>query len=305
MKRAIVTGANGFIGKHLVNYLLEQNVEVWAFVRKKKEENIEGKLHYVECSLDDYKTFSLDIPGGVDAFFHLAWAGGMINEALEDITIQSQNIEYSGDAVLLAKRIGCKRFLLMSSMCAFESITCVIEGKNNIRPHQIYGAAKCTAEMVCKSLAEKFNIKMNVCYVRCVYGEGDKTRRIYNLLLHNLLQGKGIPLVKGEYLEDWIYVKECVKGIYVIAEKGISGKSYYLGHRKLRPFKEWVTEARDIINPGVELHFGEYGADPDLGYKWMNLDSLYRDTGFEAKEDFREAIRNTAEWVETLDWANN
>lgn len=63
MKRAIVTGANGFIGKHLVNYLLEQNVEVWAFVRKKKEQDIQGKLYYVECPLEKYKEYSDEIPG--------------------------------------------------------------------------------------------------------------------------------------------------------------------------------------------------------------------------------------------------
>lgn len=71
MKKAIVTGANGFIGKHLVNYLLEQNVEVWALVRKKVDNDIEGKLHYVECPMNKYRELSIDA-GGVDTCFHLA-----------------------------------------------------------------------------------------------------------------------------------------------------------------------------------------------------------------------------------------
>lgn len=302
MKKAIVTGAGGFIGNHLVKYLLEQNIEVWAFVRKKKEPDIEGKLHYVECSMGEYTNFSLNISNGVDYFFHLAWEGGIDGPAFDNFALQAKNIIYSGNAVLLADRIGCKKFILMGSMCTLEALDSIIHEKTNIRAHQVYGGAKCAVEMTCKYLAEKHGIDITICYPRCVYGEGDRTKRIYNLLLHNLMEGKNISLVKGEYLEDWIYVKECARGIYAVAEKGIPGKSYYIGHRKLKPFKEYVTEARDIVNPNVELHFGAYGTDPEVDYSLVDLDALYRDTGFEAKEDFREAILNTAEWVKTLDW---
>lgn len=47
-----------------MNYLMEQGVEVWAFVREKLEQDIEGKLHYVECPMDKYREFSIKIGGG-------------------------------------------------------------------------------------------------------------------------------------------------------------------------------------------------------------------------------------------------
>lgn len=302
MKRAVVTGANGFIGKHLVEYLLKQNVEVWAFVRQKVEQDIEGKLHYVECSMGEYRFRILDYIPSVDYFFHLAWEGGIDTQSFVNYAVQFKNVAYSGDALLLAKKIGCKKFLLISSMCAIEAITCFVQGEMDSRAHQIYGSAKCAAEMLCKNLAEKNKIEINVCYVPSVYGEGNQSKFIFNLLVHNLMTGKETSLVIGNYLADWIYVKESVKGLYAVAEKGVSGKSYYLGHRKLKPFKEWVIETRNIINPQGVLNFGAYGADPERDYSLVDLDALYRDTGFEAKEDFRETILNTAEWVKTLDW---
>lgn len=302
MKRAIVTGANGFIGKHLVNYLLEQNVEVWAFVRKKKEQDIEGKLHYVECSMDEYSSFSLAIPGGVDTFFHLAWAGGTDGRGFEDFTLQSKNIEYCGEALLLAQRMGGEKFVLISSTCAFEAISGIASETGKFKKNQVYGSIKCAAEITCKFLSEKYGIQVNVCYLPHIYGEGNYSIMISNTLIYNLLNKRVSSLVVGDYLEDWLYVKECAKGLYAVAEKGISGKSYYLGHRKLKPFKEWVIATRDIINPQGLLNFGAYGADPERNYGMVDFDALYRDTGFEAKEDFREAILNTAEWVKTLDW---
>lgn len=302
MKRAIVTGANGFIGKHLVKYLLEQNVEVWAFVRKKVEQDLEGKLHYLECSMEEYKNFSFVFPKDVDCFFHLAWNGGVDTKSFEDFNLQFNNVGYSGEAILLAKRIGCKKFILVSSMCAIEAVTCFIHKKADGRANQIYGSAKCAAEMLCKSLAEKHGINMNVCYLPSIFGEGNKSKFIFNILLRNLLEGKDTSLVKGEYLADWLYVKECIKGIYAVAEKGLSRKSYFVGHRELKTFKEWAIETRDIINPKAILHFGSYGDDPERDYSLVDLDALYHDTGFEIIDDYQEAVLNTARWLKTLDW---
>lgn len=237
----------------------------------------------------------------MDAFFHLAWEGAD-PRTYNDYALQSKNIVYCGDAVMLAKKVGCKKIIITSTIRSLEALNCVIKDGQNIRAHHLYGGIKFATEIACRILAKQHEIEMNTIYMAAAYGEGDKTRRIYNVLVHNLINGKDSSLVVGEYLDDWIYVKECVKGFFAVAEKGISGKSYYLGHRKLKPFKEWVTEARDIINPSVELHFGSYGADPEVDYSLVDLDALYRDTGFQAKEDFREAILNTAEWVKTLDW---
>ncbi len=301
MKKAIVTGANGFVGGNLVDYLVEQGVEVYAIVRKKIKEDIEGKLHYIECDLKDVLSLDELLPQDIDCFFHLAWEGTYTN-TYSDYALQAKNIVYCGDAVMLAKKIGCKKFIMTSTIAALEAMTCVVNGDAKFRYHHLYGGVKCAAEIACKTLAMQHGIEMNTVYLASIYGEGDKSKRIYNILVHNLSEGKESSFVVGEYLADWLYVKECVKGYFAVAEKGISGKSYYLGHRKLKPFKEWVTEARDIINPNVALYFGAYGADPEVDYSLVDLDALYRDTGFEAKEDFREAILNTAEWAKTLDW---
>lgn len=232
----------------------------------------------------------------------MAWEGAVHWNTFDDFGSQAKNIERSADALILAKKMNSKNFVFVSSVCVFEAFTSVKNGEFKYRAQHVYGSAKFAAETICKSLAQKYQISVNACWLPHIFGEGNKNHLISNLLIFNLLKGKHTPLVAGEYLTDWLYVKECVKGIYATAEKGKPMKSYYVGHRKLKPFKEWVKEARDIINPNVELHFGAYGADPEVDYSLVDLDALYRDTGFEAKEDFREAILNTAEWVKSLEW---
>lgn len=79
MKKVIVTGASGFIGKALVKRLLKDNVEVWAIVRdRKKLDNIEitPKLKIIESELKEYKNLEGKInEKNFDIFIHLAWDG--------------------------------------------------------------------------------------------------------------------------------------------------------------------------------------------------------------------------------------
>ena len=74
-------------------------------------------------------------------------------------------------------------------------------------------------------------------------------------------------------------------------------KEYYVGHRKLRTFKEWMIMIKDCIAPDVNLRFGEYLDNQQIDYSMVDLDALYLDTGFECKADFENTMKKTAKWV--------
>jgi nucleoside-diphosphate-sugar epimerase len=79
-------------------------------------------------------------------------------------------------------------------------------------------------------------------------------------------------------------------------------RQYYIGHRNIRTFREVVEEMRDAINPQAELRFGEYQDSLNMDYSYTDLDALYNDTGFECKADFKETIREQAEWLKSIDF---
>ena len=62
-------------------------------------------------------------------------------------------------------------------------------------------------------------------------------------------------------------------------------------------FRNIISKIRDIIASDIELGFGEYPDAPSVDYSLIDLDALYRDTGFECKADFKESILKTAEWI--------
>ena len=129
------------------------------------------------------------------------------------------------------------------------------------------------------------------------YGERNHAKNLPNIVIQNLLQNVACKLITGKNLYDLVYINDVANAFFHIGESGKNMKSYYIGHRRLRTFRELITEIRDILAPNVELRFGEYPDNLDMDYSLVDLDALYRDTGFECKADFRESILKTAEWI--------
>lgn len=76
MKKAILTGATGFVGKWLIKILLEADVDVTVIVRDKNklDMNFVDKIHIYECEYYNYDTLEISA-SKYDVFYHLAWDG--------------------------------------------------------------------------------------------------------------------------------------------------------------------------------------------------------------------------------------
>ena len=130
-----------------------------------------------------------------------------------------------------------------------------------------------------------------------VYGENNKSKQLVNVVLSALNNKTPPKLVEGNNLYDLVYIGDIADALIAIGRKGHSGKEYYIGHRELKTFREWMIEMRDVIAPEVELKFGEYIDNQKIDYSMIDLDLLYRDTGFECHADFAEKIKESAEWL--------
>jgi len=103
--------------------------------------------------------------------------------------------------------------------------------------------------------------------------------------------------VEGNNLYDLVYIQDIAEALFAIGEKGHDQKEYYVGHRKLKTFREWMIEIRDVIAPDVALKFGEYQDLQQIDYSQIDLDALYRDTGWECRYELKDRIAAAAQWV--------
>lgn len=302
MKSAIVTGANGFIGKWLVRRLLENRIIVYAVVRNKDSMNdIDNPLlKVVEADFDTYdEVLPREVLNGADVFYQLSWIGAS-GAVLTDYHIQSKNIELCCSVLETAHKIGCKKFIFAGTINELELMQ-FFDGKSRKvetpRKSCIYGISKFAADFMLRTLAGNLGICYNTAIIGSCFGPGDKSRRIHNNTLISLLKGETPKLISGDTLHDWIYVEDVAEMFVAIGENSIPQKVYYMGHQELRRLDDIVSDVRDVVAPDVELRFGDFNTPFFIDYSYVDMDGVYEDTGYVCSSDFKECVKKTAEWV--------
>lgn len=300
MKKVIVTGADGFIGSALVKSLLSNGYQVYAVAKDKDHDFglIDPGIEMIPCSFSEYHSLSALVDGPIDCFIHLAW-GGLAGIESQDAVLQSENIRASAVSLEQAHLLGAKRFIFAGSSYQYRMEPVLKNGKVVFKKKNLYGKSKEAATLLLASAALKYNMDFNSILFTNVFGVGDRSSRSTNTLILQLLHGEPVRLIPGEHKHDWTYVDDAVSGIISVMENGKDGISYYIGDRQLRTFKEIMLDVRNIVSPDADLEFGYYPDDGYIDYSEIDLNALYRDTGFECKADFVDSIRKTAAWLKS------
>ena len=304
MKKAIVTGAGGFIGGALTKHLLKKGITVYGVdVNKNKLKPLinNEKFIPVEADFSKYGRLHELINDDIDVFYHFAWQG-VYGAAFRDYALQLNNARYACDALIQAVMINCKKFVFAGTMNEYEMDNYIKADYFEPRYTYIYSAVKQVSEAICKTLAYNNNIEFCAGRIAMAYGENNRSMMLPNVVMKNLMANTPCKLVEGNDLYDMIYIDDIVGAFEAIGEHGKNMKSYYVGHRDLRTMREMIEEMAKTLNPKCELQFGAYPDVPSgVDYNSIDLDALYNDTGFECKADFKESIVKTADWLRRED----
>ncbi len=306
MKKVIVTGAGGFIGSALVKKLLNNGITVYGVdISAENMDKINCSVNFIPVVADFSKYEKLHNminDSNIDVFYHFAWQGGFASDILKDYKIQLNNAGAACEAVNQAIKKGCKKFVFAGTCNEYELIPYL--KTSNIKPRYtcVYSSAKMAAELIGKTYS--YNNKMAFCggLIAMPYGENNRAKNLPNIVISQLSKNISPKLIEGNTLYDLVYIDDVVGAFISIGENGHDMKSYYIGHRKLRTFKDIITEIGTVVNPNINLQFGAFKDAASIDYSLIDLDALYNDTGFECKADFKESILKTAEWVKTLNW---
>lgn len=300
MKKAIVTGANGFVGTHLCRELVSQGVRVIAVIKKGTYEDdiraIDG-LEVIYCDLNRISSLEerIGICSGIDVFYHLAWQG-TAGDMRGDYKAQLNNAEWACDAMCVAHKMGIPRFVFASSIMEYE-VAKLMESDMVPPPGTIYSSAKVAANYMLKALAGKLGVTYLRALISNIYGVGEVSPRLVNTSIRKMLKGEHCAFSAGDQLYDFIYVTDATRALRMIGESGRANRTYYIGSEP-KPLKEYLMELRDRVDPSIEIGLGELAFQGvTLDYTEFDIHALAEDTGFEPQISFAEGIDMTMEWI--------
>lgn len=294
MNKAIITGATGMIGVALINLLLKEDYEIIAIVRpnSKKLINIpkNDKISIIECDLSNLKSLFGKFTG-CDLFFHFGWIGTTGNSR-DNTYLQMKNIEYTLDAVHLAKNSGCHTFVGAGSQAEYGLTDEKLSPSTPTNPITGYGIAKYSAGKLSKLLAAQLGLKYCWGRVLSVYGPGDNNSMIMSCI-KSIFNNEPFNTTNGDQLWDYLYCDDCADAFLKIAKKGIDGKVYTIGSGMVKPLKKYIQTIRDLINPNFKIGFGEIDYYPNqVMYLCADISELTKDTEFKPKTNFEKGIQN-------------
>ncbi len=299
IRRAVITGATGVIGRALIARLLAERVEILLLLRRSpRAENLPRHplICRVECPLEALSHFESE--GGYDAFFHLGWAG-TFGAARADHVLQARNVRYAKDAAALAVRLGCRVFVGVGSQAEYGRVPWGVrlDGALHPRPETAYGAAKLAACEATREVCAAAGVRHVWARVLSVYGPHDAPHTLVTSAIAAFSRGEGGAFTKGEQMWDYLYAADAARALSCMARWGRDGAVYPVGSGEARPLREYILSVRDAVDPKIIPRLGviPYPAG-QVTYLCADLTELRADTGFSPTVPFAKGIRQTVAW---------
>ncbi len=228
MKKALVTGAGGFIGHHLVRRLVEAHVEVSALVRYTSS-TTHGLLEHLPAAyksgyqvhfgdIRDYETVRRAMLG-CDVVFHLAALVGIPYSYVSPNDVAAVNIGGTLNVLQAAREVaGIERVIVTSTSEVYGTAQWTpITEDHPLNAQSPYAATKVGADQLALSFHRTFELPVSVCRPFNTFGPGQSQRAVIPTIIVQALYGDRVELGSLTPTRDLNFVDNTVDGFLALA----------------------------------------------------------------------------------------
>ena len=293
MKKVLITGAFGFAGANLTEYMAKEGYEIIAVGRKASNHNdrLEGLQNVIPvfADMNEYKKLPeiLKEAGqeSIDAVIHLAWGGGR-----KDMEEQFKNVTASLDLMDAAKALGAKRFVGIGSQAEYGARDVLLMESLLPEPLDAYGACKTAASYLLRDKAVNLGMEFVWGRIFSLIGKYEPRGRMLPDLYNKLKNGEKMQLSSCEQYWDYLDAEDAAAAITALLERGVSGEVYNICHGEYLPLKEFIERILTLLNADEGLvSFGEK-AEPFVSLMSSSF-KLHRDTGWKPHISFEDSVK--------------
>lgn len=312
MKKVLVTGADGFIGSHLTESLVERGYEVKAFTYYNSFNSWGWLDSLPKEKLNEIEIFSGDIRDpngvreamrGVEGVFHLAALIAIPFSYHSPDSYVDTNIKGTLNVLQAARELGTERIMITSTSEVYGTAQYVpIDEKHPFQGQSPYSATKIGADRLAESFYRSFNLPISIVRPFNTYGPRQSARAVIPTIITQLLSGKEeIKLGSLTPTRDFNYVKDTAAGFIAIAESDKTiGEEINIATQKEISIGELATEIIRQINPNAHIVCEKQRLRPEkseVNRLLGNNEKIRNLTEWEPSYSLQQGIEETICWM--------
>lgn len=308
MKKAVVTGADGFIGSHLTESLLEKGYEVKALSQYNSFNNwgwLEGINHPgLEIVTGDVRdpNFCRTLLEGADVVFHLAALIAIPYSYVAPDSYIDTNVKGTLNICQAARDAGVERILITSTSEVYGTAKYVpIDEKHPRQPQSPYSASKIGADALAMSFHNAFALPVSIVRPFNTYGPRQSARAIIPTIITQIANGaREIKVGDLTPTRDFNYVKDTCAGFIAIAESDKTiGEEVNIATGTEISMADTLSTIADIMGADINWVTDPQRLRPS-GSEVFRLcgdnSKITSLTDWRPKFDLRAGLSNTIEW---------
>jgi|TARA_R110002020_G_scaffold63136_3_gene168421 NAD dependent epimerase/dehydratase len=315
-KKILVTGADGFIGSHLVEYLVSQGHQVKAFCFYNSFNSWGWLDSLPKETLNKIEVFTGDIrdPNGVrtamkdvSVVYHLAALIAIPFSYHSPDSYIDTNVKGTLNVVQAARDFEIERVLVTSTSEVYGTAQYVpIDEKHPKQPQSPYSASKIGADCIADSFYRSFDLPVTIVRPFNTFGPRQSARAFIPTIITQLLNGfEEIKLGDITPTRDLLYVKDTVRGFETIANTpSLIGHEVNIATNSEITIGEVAERLIKLINPKATIALDETRLRPEKSEVFRlfgDNSKLMEHTNWKTQFAFNDALQETIDWFANKD----
>src|SRR5262245_3749538 len=331
-RTCLVTGADGFMGSHLTDALVEIGANVTAFVRATSSGalnnigHLRGRVRVVFADLTDKTSidylmreladspdkpyvFRLGAQAHVGESWHRPYETVMANtlgtlnllQSVIDHGVELEKFDTAGTS----EEYGNPRESVIHHHDYDEAGSLILHERSPINPKSIYATAKVAADFLTMNYYDAYGIPAVVTRMFNNYGPRQNPRYVTGTVITQALERETIELGQLDPLRDFCFCTDGVRGHLTVAAQGTPGEVYVYGQGENISMADWVAL---IVRVGEERGFWPAGREvvstkaryrpgaSEVMALRVGYEKLQRETGWEPKVSWEDGVARTIAW---------
>lgn len=312
MKKVLITGAAGFIGSHLTEFLVKQGYDVKAFVRYNSKNSwgwldysdIKKEVEIVTGDIRDYDSVYTALEN-CEAVFHLAALIGIPYSYVSPLAYIRTNIEGTYNILQASRERNLKEVLITSTSETYGTAQFVpISESHPLVGQSPYSASKIGADQLAISYYRSFETPIKLVRPFNTYGPRQSARAVIPTIISQIISGaKEIRLGNTLPTRDLTFVKDTVKGFHEIFESNkLYGEVTNIGMNDEISVGDLAKLINEISGKNVNFIREDVRVRPansEVERLYCDNSKLVNKTNWKPEYDLKSGL------IETYNWMSN